>query len=206
MITSTPISAAAPPIGAELVARHLAERCGRRAAIEKNRVDEVLHAAAQHRADEDPQRARQVAELRRQRRADQRPGAGDGGEVVAEHDPAVGRHEVAAVVEALGRRGARGVEDQHLGRDEGAVEAVADGIDADRRDDEPEAVDGLAAVQRDAADSASADGGDEAPNQDTNDRIPGLFLVWHERSIDPLTDTENTGWERDALPESQVVW
>ena len=49
--------------------------------------DEVVHGAAHGDADEDPQEARQEAELRRQHRADERPGAGDGREVVAEEHP-----------------------------------------------------------------------------------------------------------------------
>ena len=44
----------------------------------------------------------QVAELRGERRADQRARPGDGREVMAEDDPAVGGHEVAAVVQPLG--------------------------------------------------------------------------------------------------------
>ena len=94
---------------AELVARHLAEA----AAVAARRQEQdrhVLHAAAEHAADQDPQRARQIAELRRERRADQRTGAGDRGEVMAEHDPAMRRHEVAAVVQPHRRRCARGVE------------------------------------------------------------------------------------------------
>ena len=59
-------------------------------------------------------RARQKAELRGERRADERAGAGDRGEVMAEDDPAVRRHEVAAVVEPLGRRRARRVEREDL--------------------------------------------------------------------------------------------
>ena len=61
--------------------------------------DEVLHGAAEHRADEDPQGAGQIAELGGQHGADQRAGSGDGGEVVAEDDPFVGGHEVLAVAE-----------------------------------------------------------------------------------------------------------
>ena len=45
---------------------------------------DVLHCAAEHDADDDPDRAGQKAELRRERGADQRTGAGDGGEVMAE--------------------------------------------------------------------------------------------------------------------------
>ena len=59
---------------------------------------EVLHRAAEHDADDDPDHAGQIAELRGERRTDERSRAGDRGEVMAEDDPAVRRHEVAAVV------------------------------------------------------------------------------------------------------------
>ena len=68
--------------------------------------DEVLHGTAQHRADQDPQRARQIAELRGQHRTDERAGTADRGEVVPEEHELVGLDEIAAVVVHLGRRGA----------------------------------------------------------------------------------------------------
>ena len=55
----------------DLLLRHLAERL----AVAPHRGeqdDEVLHRAAEHDADDDPDRAGQVAELRREHRADQR--------------------------------------------------------------------------------------------------------------------------------------
>ena len=118
MMASMPNWPSEPANGPELVARHLAERAAVAPRIEQNEHDEVLHAAAQHDADQDPQRARQVAELRGQHGADERARAGDRREVVAEHDPAVGRHEVAAVVQPLGRRRAPLIERQHLGGEE----------------------------------------------------------------------------------------
>ena len=57
---------------------------------------------------------------------DQRAGAGDGREVVAEEHPLGRRHEVAAVVQPLGRRGAPRVEAEDRLRDEPRVEAVGD--------------------------------------------------------------------------------
>ena len=56
---------------ADLLARHLAERL----AVAPHGAEqdhEVLNGAAEHRADDDPQRARQIAELRGERRADER--------------------------------------------------------------------------------------------------------------------------------------
>ena len=72
------------------------------AAPDRERQHEhVLHGAGEADADDQPEQPRQVAELDRQHRADQRPGAGDGGEVVAEQDPLVGRVVVLAVVELV---------------------------------------------------------------------------------------------------------
>ena len=88
---------------AHLGADHVAER----AAVAPRREeqdDHVLHRAGEDDAGEDPQRAGQIAHLRREHRADQRPGAGDRREVVAEQDVAVGRHVIEAVVVAIGRR------------------------------------------------------------------------------------------------------
>ena len=44
----------------------------------------------------------QVAELRGERRPDQRSGTGDGGEVVAEEDPFIGGLVVVAVAQTFG--------------------------------------------------------------------------------------------------------
>ena len=71
---------------------------------------EILHAAAEDRARENPESAGKIAELCGEDGADQRAGAGDGGEVMSEDDPLVGAHEVAAILEALGGSGAQGVE------------------------------------------------------------------------------------------------
>ncbi len=118
--------------GAELVTSHLAER----AAVAPDRAkqrNEVLHAAAEHRAEHDPERAGQVTELRREGRADQRARARDRSEMVTEDDPAIGRHEVAAVAEPLGGRRARGIEREHLCGEKRTVEAVPERVHADRR-------------------------------------------------------------------------
>jgi hypothetical protein len=101
MIAMMLMSATAPANGPDLVAHHLAERlaaAARRA--EENHA--VVHRAAERRADQHPQHAGQVAELRRQHRADQRPRPRDGREVVAEDDPLVRLHEILAVLIAPG--------------------------------------------------------------------------------------------------------
>ena len=89
---------------AQFVARHLAERAA--APPDRDRQHQVvLDAPGEHGADDDPDGARQVAHLHGQHRADQRTGAGDRGEVMAEQHPPVGRHVVGAVLEQLGGRG-----------------------------------------------------------------------------------------------------
>ena len=84
----------------------------------------VVHAAAERGADQNPQRARQVAELRGERRPDERARPGDRREVVAEDDPLVRLHEVAAVVAHLGGGGPEVVEREYLRHEPGRVEAV----------------------------------------------------------------------------------
>ena len=88
---------------ADLVARHLAEATCRRGAWRRTATTMSCTAPAKIDADDDPDRARQVAHLRGEHGADERPGAGDRGEVVAEQHAPVGRLEVDVVVEPLGR-------------------------------------------------------------------------------------------------------
>ena len=93
---------------------------------------EVLHAAGQHRADQQPEKAGSESELRGQRRAHQRTGAGDGREVVPEQHPLGRSHIVMAVFEGMRRSGAAVVQRQRLGRDKRAVVAITDSVDAER--------------------------------------------------------------------------
>ena len=148
---------------AELVARELGEA----AAVATGRAKEdqhVLDAAGQHRADEEPQGARQVTELGRERGSDQGARARDRGEMMAEHDRSVRRHEVAPVVEALGGRRPRRIEPAHPRCEPAAVEPVADEVGRDRCDHEPERIDALAAIQRDAAEGCGTRDGDPGPD------------------------------------------
>ena len=121
---------------ADLVARHLPEDLAV-AAHGEEQDDHVLHGAGEDHADDDPDRARQIAHLRGEHRADERAGAGDRGEVVAEQHAPVGRLEVDVVLEPLGGRRALVVDPQHLVGDEARVEAVGDRVRADRGDDQP---------------------------------------------------------------------
>ena len=177
MMAMTPIKRDGAADRAELVARHLAER----AAVAADRAeqrDEVLHAAAEHGADQDPQRAGQIAELRRERRADQRARARDGGEVMTEHDPAIRRHEVAAVAESFGRRGARRVEREHLRGEKRAVEAIAERVDADGGDDEPHRFDAFAAIQSDGRERERAERDDARSSRSAIAALAYVASLW----------------------------
>ena len=86
----------------------------------------VLHRAGQADADDQPDQARQVAELDRQHGADQRAGPRDRREVMAEQDPAVGGVEVLAVAKSVRRGFPLIVEHGDAGREKGAVVSVGD--------------------------------------------------------------------------------
>src|SRR5690606_29214672 len=121
-----------------------------------------------------PQGAGQVAHLRGEHRADQRAGAGDGGEVVAEQHVLVGRHEVQPVVAQHRRRGARGVKPQHPVGDEQPVVAVRDHVDGNGGHPGPQRIDRLAAAQGDSA---------QAERAQQRQRCPGnLRKSLHESS------------------------
>lgn len=110
---------------AHLLAHHVAQRATVAAGGEEQ-DHEVLHGTGQHHAGDQPQRAGQVAHLRGEYRADQRAGAGDGGEVVTEQNVLVGRDVVQAVVVEHRGGGSARVQLHHLGGDEQAVVAVGD--------------------------------------------------------------------------------
>ncbi len=134
---------------ADLFARHLSERFAV-APHGREEDHEILHRAAEHRADDDPERAGQIAELRREHGPDQRSGSGDGGEMMAEDDPLVGR----ARNRGRCRRRSAGVARWSLSAMTRAamnlrVEAVADEIGAGGGQHQPEAVDVLSAIECD---------------------------------------------------------
>ena len=121
--------------GADLGARDLGERAAAAAGRGPER-DAVVHRAGEADARDEPDEARRVAELRRQHRPDQRPGAGDGGEVMAEQHPPGRGVVVVAVVLRVRRRHARVVEHHDAGGDERAVVAVRDRENAQDRNDQ----------------------------------------------------------------------
>src|SRR6266850_3203862 len=148
---------------AYLFARHLAERFP----IPTNRAeqnDEILHTTRECRTGDQPERTRQVAELRGERGADERAGARDGGEMVAEEHPLVGGHEVATVVVPFAGRSSRVIERENLCGNKGGIEAKRDEIAADRGDDKPDSVQRFAAMQCDGAECARAQNDDANPD------------------------------------------
>ena len=179
--------------GADLLARHFAQRLAI-AADGGAEDDEVLHRAAEHDADDDPQDAGEVAELRGEGRADERAGSGDGGEVMAEDDPSVGRDEVASVGEAMCGRRAGVVEREDGGADEGAVEAIRDGVGTEGGDEEPRGAHRLAARQGDHAQGRCTQHGDSGPDDRSNDG-PGEHGRWHGGQVAPRRPAGQSGLE-----------
>ena len=96
-----------------------------------------MNTAAEDHAEEDPQVARKESELRREDRADERTGAGDRREVVAEEDDPVRRVEVLSVLEPVRRRRSQIVEDEDAGSDEGGVVPVRDREDGESAEHPP---------------------------------------------------------------------
>ena len=106
MIAKMATIAARPATGFDLFLGDLSQRF----AVTSHRGaedHEVLHGSAEHDTGDEPQRAWQVPELRRERWTDQGTGAGDRREVVAEEHPLRRGDKVAAVVQPLGGRRAR---------------------------------------------------------------------------------------------------
>ncbi|MNB93229.1 hypothetical protein D3C75_403500 [compost metagenome] len=104
---------------------------------------EVLHGTGQHHAGDQPQGAGQVAHLRRQYRADQRTGTGNGREVVTEQHVFVGRNIVQTVVIEHSRRGPSRIELHDIVGDEQTVVTVGDQIDGHGSDHNPQGIDCL---------------------------------------------------------------
>ncbi len=139
----------------DLVPRDLRQR----PAVAAHRGDEnheVLHRARQHRADNQPEKAGEKAELRGQHGAKQRARARNRGEMVAEEDPPVGGLEIRAVVETVRGRQAAIVQFEHALRKEAAVKPVRQDIEAGRGHHQPQPVDLLAGIE-DAGDDAEPD-------------------------------------------------
>ena len=149
---------------ADLLPRHLAEALAVPAHGEEE-DDHVLDGAREDDADDDPDRPGQEAHLRREDGPDERAGAGDRREVMAEEDAPIGDVVVDPVVETLGRSRAVVVRAKDALDDEAGVEAVGDRVGAESGEDEPDRVDLLAARERDEAPGNRAEDRDGAPDE-----------------------------------------
>ncbi len=148
----------------QFLLHHLAERF----AVTPHRTKqdyEVLHRAAEHDADENPQRAGQITELRGEHRPDERPRPGNGREVMAEDNPFVRFDEILAVVVDLARCGAAVVKCQQARGNPFGVKPVADGVGADRRDENVGGVDRLAPAKRQRGIRCRAGQGEQEPEK-----------------------------------------
>jgi len=95
-----------------------------------------MDRAGHHAADQNPQRARKVAELRGQNRAKQRAGRGDRGEVMPEQNIFVRLDVVVTVVDRNGRCDAVLVQFHHLVGEKQTIEAVCNRKNACRHEDQ----------------------------------------------------------------------
>jgi hypothetical protein len=130
---------------------------------------EVLDRPREHHSDHDPDRSREVAELRRERRPHEGSGAGDGGEMVPEKHPAVRGDEVAAVVQPLGRSRPAIVELENLAGDEESVEPVADRVGTDGGREEPDGIDAFSTAEGHDSEGRRAENGNRGPDEERCD-------------------------------------
>ena len=85
--------------------------------------------------------------MRRQYRTHQRACTGNRGKVVTKQDVLVRRYVIKAVIEPHRRRGAIRIQLHHMRANEARIETVANEIDRDGSDHNPQRVNGLAARQ-----------------------------------------------------------
>ncbi len=71
--------------------------------------------------------------------------------MMTEQDPLVGRFKIVPVAQTLGGCGAPVVQAQHFGGDETGVKTIADQEGTGTGENQPDAVDGFAAMDGDAA-------------------------------------------------------
>ena len=103
---------------------------------------EVMHAAGQARADDDPGEAGQESPLRREHRPHQRPRPGNRREVNAEEHQPPRRLVVDVIAEPVRGREPLIIEHRDPRRQKGPIEPIGDGKGCQGGDDEPEGVHG----------------------------------------------------------------
>ncbi len=126
--------------------------------------DKILDTPPDNGTDQNPESPRQVAELGRQGGADQGTGAGDGGKMVPQENPFVGRHIIPPVIDPLRRRGPPVVQFEHPERQKTAVKPVADQVNADGGHNQPDGVDRLITIQCHGSERTGAGDADGNPH------------------------------------------
>ena len=126
--------------------------------------EDVLNRAAEYHANHEPERAGQEPELRGEDRPDEWARARDSREVMAEQHPAVGRHEVVAVVEPLGGRRALRVETKDFVGEELRIEPVGDDVGTDGGDQQPRGIDRLTADEGEHPERGRAEQRNQGPD------------------------------------------
>ena len=164
MISSTVTSATSPPV-LPISSRAIwpSDLPSRR--MEQNRMVKSCTAPPSTAPNKIQSRPGQIAELRRERRADERSRSGNSSEMMAEQNPFICRLEIVTVAEFLGRRRAAVVERHDLRGDEFTVEPEPDQENTHGRGDDPEAVYRLPAAGGDCAQADGRNDGKASPDK-----------------------------------------
>src|SRR5262249_52513574 len=125
----------------------------------------ILHASRKCSACDQPQSSRQITELRRERRPNQRPRPRDRCKVVPKQNPFVCRNKIAAVVISLGRRRARIVKRNDSCGQECRIQPVGNQIATSCSNNEPSCTDSFVPVKGDCSEGGRTEARDGNPYQ-----------------------------------------
>ncbi len=186
--------------GVQFLPHHLRERFAI-APHGRKENDEILHRAAEHHADQNPKRAGQIAELRRQHRTDQRARPRDGREVMPEDDPLVRLHEIFSVVVNFAGRRAAVVQRQHARGDPFGIKTIANGVSAEGRDENVCGIDRLTALEREGGIRARAKEDDQKPQQNRRGSFHGRGMKHQTRFKFQIPNLTLQSFQRGRRPE-----
>src|SRR5436190_8590619 len=97
-----------------------------------------------------------------------------------EDDPLVGGNKIPAIFETLGGSGALRVQCQDFRSDELAVEAISEGVAANRSSNQPKRVDVLATMKSNGGEGQCTQQCDGCPEKSSQ---PRSHIGWHSRSV-----------------------
>ena len=180
-INNTATAVAVPVIPSDLRACDFREGAAV-AAQGSDQDDEILHRAGQHGPDHNPEESRQEPELGRQHRTQQRPGAGNGREMVSEEHVFVRGIVIGAVFQPKGRGAARIIQLHDAPAQKSSVKPVGQHVKAPGSRHQPEPVDLLVGIQQ-AGDKAEGHGAQEG-NENPRGRLQGLHGASERRAND----------------------